>query len=91
VYESPGPVDLQSGDVEVGIGGCRYHGHEVPVLRGGDFLSGLSCRPSCRHEEHAIQVELDERFFRRHEVSEVDGIESPAHDAEARRCSHSRI
>ncbi len=61
------------------------------MLGGRDVTLRLARRLPRRHEDDPIQVELNQGLLSSDEVTEVDGVEGPTHDAESRLGPHSRI
>src|SRR5665648_497053 len=61
------------------------------MLRRGDVAMRLAHRHAGRHEQHAVQVQLDERLLGGDQMPVVDRVERPAHDSEPELLSHDRI
>ena len=61
------------------------------MLGGRHLAVRLARRFPGGHEQHPVQIELDERLIGGDEVTVVDRVERPAHDAESESFPHSRI
>lgn len=82
-------VDLEAGDVEVGIGRCRQLDHGKAVESGCQltlvFFAGFERVVVSGYEYYALKIELAVRFLGGDEVAVVDGIKRPAHNADSAR------
>ncbi len=78
-----GPVDVDPADGEARVGGRRDDGHEVAVLGGRDVAVGLLPRLPGGDEDDLVEVEARLDLAGGHEVTVVDRVERPTHDAEA--------
>ena len=67
----------------MGVVGRREQRHGEALLARGDVLAELEGRTAGRHEHHEVEPEVIECLLRSDEVAVVDGVEGPAHDAEA--------
>ena len=80
----PAAPDVDERDAEPRIGGRDRLAHGHAVRDAGFDLHRLVRRHVRRHEQHAVEPELDQRLLRTHEMPEVRRIEGPAEEADAR-------
>src|SRR5664280_358098 len=78
-----GSVEVDTADVEAGVGRGGNDRHEVPVFGGRHRSCVLLPRLTGRHEQDILEVEERLDLSGSHEVTVMDGIEGPAHDSDA--------
>src|SRR5665647_6153 len=78
-----GPVDVDAADGETRVGRCGDDRHQIAVLGRGHHARALLPRLTGRGEHHLIEVEQSLDLAGGHEVTMMDGIERPTHDADA--------
>src|SRR5262249_30921579 len=78
------PAHLDVGDGEGRMAGDGEGGQRVRAERGGDPARRLVRRRPRRDEDHPIEREPFAERLGQEQVSEVDGVERPAEDADAR-------
>src|SRR5665647_1228554 len=77
------PVDVDAADREARVGRCGDDRHQIAVLGRGHHARALLPWLTGRGEHHLIEVEQGLDLAGGHEVTMMDGIERPTHDADA--------
>src|SRR6185295_10880829 len=75
-------VDVDAADGEARIGRGGDHRHEVAVFGQADLALDLLPRLPGGHEQNLVEGEPVGDLAGRHQVSVVDRVERPAHDAD---------
>ena len=81
---SPAP-ELHIGDLETFVPLDCGAQHREPILRGRLHVVGLERRLGRGHEDEAIKPMLFVGILRRHQMTEVDGVEATAEKADFHR------